>query len=275
MNRPYGMVLGLLSTAVFIMACSSKGDFSKAERSEKLGRFSTAISQYEDYWKMHSKEEKAPLALFRIGEIYRTVIVDYDKARKNFNNVIEWYPQSPWAKAADLALINCPDYFPFAAGQKMLGDSMSGGANARTLDVSELDAKDPSIMRVKRQVLAGEQKVSESEIEFQKKTGEITEKQKAGGFATVILRVPAEKGRKWETLRNNKRVQYNIESLSETVEVRAGTFSNCLKLIERELARPDSFKAQYFAPGKGLVLVTQSSNRQETRLLELLPPEKK
>ncbi len=271
--------LGSLSLFFFglilVIGCGGKEGFGNAERSEKLGRFSTAISQYEDFWKLNSRSKKAPEALYRIGEIYRTVIVDYEKARKTFHDIIEWYPASDWAKKSELAIMNCPDYFPFEKGKRTLVDSMSGGANARMVESQEIDKEDPSRLMVKRETLAGDQKVGEIENEYEKKAGELREKQKGGSFSTVLLRFPAEKGRKWETLRNNKRISYEVESLNESLQVKAGTFTACLKLLEKDLNRPDSARVQYFAPGTGLVLVSQSSRNQETRVMELLSFEKK
>ena len=120
---------------VSLLACAPPGSFNEAERTEKLGRYSTAIGQYEAFSKLHARDKRAPEALFRIGEIYRTVIADYPKAQGNYRNAAEWYPESPWAKKADWALMNCPDYFPFAARKRILGDSPSGGLAMQTVEV--------------------------------------------------------------------------------------------------------------------------------------------
>lgn len=275
----------LLFICVFtIFACGEKGDFAKARFSENLGRYPTALAQYESYWKLHSRDPRAPESIFRMGEIYRNVLGDFEKARKQYRNVVEWYPESPWAKKADIAIINCPDYFPFEAGVRTMGDSLSGGGNARTVEKHEPDSGDPRILQAKREVFAGDDKVSEIEFKYEKKGAELKETNKAGWPETVMLKFPAEKGKEWETVKDGKRMILRIESLNENLEVKAGTFTACLKVSEREAApaspasladkpaggRPAFWKLQYFAPGKGLVLVSQGNEKKETRILELI-----
>ena len=251
-------------------ACVSKGSFEEARRSEKLGRVRTAIEQYETFVKMHSRDPDAPQALFRIGEIYRAVIADPVKARKYYRNTSEWYPQSPWGKAADLALINYPDYFPFTPGIRVLGDSQSGGAYMRSLETLELVKDRPERIRLKREIFAGEKKVSSVELEYEKSDGELREYSPGGKFATVVLRFPVTKGKRLETLRNNKRVIYEVQDVNDSVRVKAGAYKDCLRLREQEVGRPGSWKVQTFAPGAGLILVSNATSKQETRVVELL-----
>lgn len=258
-----------------LFACGPKGEFAKARASEKLGRYSSAIRQYENFWKLHSKDSKAPEALYRVGEIYKKVLGDYEKARRNYRSVKEWYPQSPWAAEAETALINCPDYFPFRNGKRVLGDSESGGANAKTVEALKWEEKEGKSLKVKRDILAGDYKVGTADMEYEKKEGELREKLSGKDAATVILKFPAEPGKKWQSVRNGKRVTFTIESIEERLKVKAGTFASCLKVHEREMGRPDISRVAYYAPDVGLILVSQASKTKETRLIELLTLEKK
>ena len=271
-TRPYraGCILALLT----LSACGEKGDFAKARFSERLGPYATALRQYEDYWKLHSRDPRAPEAIYRMGDIYRKVLNDHEKARRRYRNVMEWYPDSPWAERADVAFIDSPDYFPFRAGVRTLGDSLSGGENARTLETYTPDKDSPNILQVKREVYAGDVVVSATEFKYEKKGCALKETPKAGWPETLLLMFPALKGMEWESVRDGKRMLCRVESVSEKVEVKAGKFTDCLKLSERAAARPTFWKVQYFAPGIGLVLVSQGTEKKETRILELLSLEK-
>ena len=252
-------------------ACGGQTEYDKARKSEKLGRYPTAISQYEDFWKLNSKSDRAPEALYRIGEIYRSVIGDFEKARAQYGNVMEWYPDSPWSRLADMAIIDCPDYFPFEAGVRTMGDSQSGGANAKTVEEFSIDEKAPARLKVKREIFAGDYKVSTDQIEFEKKDRQI--KEIPSDF--VFLKFPAEKGAVWKSGKEGRSLRMKIESTDENLEVKAGTFTACLKLLEIDPARPNFWRVQYFAPGRGLVLVSQGSAQRETRIMELLSWKKK
>ena len=151
---------------------------------------------------------------------------------------------------------------------------MSGGANARTLETYRPDKDDPLILQVKREVYAGDAKVSETEFKYEKRGAALKETTRAGWPETVMVKFPAQKGTEWETMRDGKRMVCRVESAGEKVEVKAGKFADCLKVSEREASRPGFWKAQYFAPGKGLVLVAQANEKKETRILELISWEK-
>ena len=255
-----------LAAALWLAACGPKGEFEKARLSEKLGRYSTALSQYESFWKLNSRDPKAPEAVFRTGQIFLSVIGDPEKARMHFRNVIEWYPQSPWAKEADLAIINSPDYFPFENGVRVMGDSQSGGANAKTVETLTADKDNPRRLKVKKEIFAGESKVSGMDLVYEKQDRKLTEKPSG----EALISYPAEKGREWEAQKDGKRVLMNMESLSENLQVKAGAFASCLKILERDPAHLNFWRVQYYAPGKGLVLVSQGSKDRETRIMELL-----
>lgn len=261
--------------AFALSACVSEGSFKEAERSEKIGRYPTAIQQYEDFFKLHSRSSDAPRALFRIGEIYRLVIGDFPKARSHYRNIVEWFPQSPWAKSAGAALMNCPDYFPFEARGRIFGDSQSGGDHMRTVETIEPLKDQPNRIRLKREILAGEAKVSSVELEYEKQAMELKEFQAGNKSGTVIFQFPLAKGKVWETVKENKRVTFTVEDDNAFLDVKAGTFTGCVKLKIQQAEWPDTWKVEYYAPWTGLVLASNATQKRETRIMELLPPKAK
>lgn len=246
-------------------------EFRSARKAEKLGRYPTAIEEYEKFFQKDTANPKSAEALFRIGEIYRTVLKDYVRARLYFEKVSTQYKQSPWSLQAEIGYMNSPDYFPLVSGfKRRIGDSASGG-NHMQMEESFHPIKESALrLKMERQIYAGETQVGKKEYLYEKKDRELREFSPGNEQYSVILRYPPEQNLKWETLREGKRVVFTIESDRQTIEIKAGIFTNCLKVKNQFVDTKHSWRYDYYAPEAGLILMSVATAQGETRISELL-----
>lgn len=256
--------------SVGLAACGNP-DFREAGKLEKLQRYPTAISKYEEFVRANPDHKKVPEAMWRIAEIYRNVLKDYPKARSYYERVIGAYGQTPWGLKAGMAYMDAPDYFPLKPGlTKKLGDSESGGEIMRTEESCEELKSSPGRFKIKRHIFAGDQSVGLDERVYEKKDRELREFKLPSFDKVVVLRYPAEKGTVWSAERDEREMRFMIESDSETVLVRAGAFMNCLKVRMQPDNIQEGWRYEYFAPDLGLILSSVATEQGETRIAELL-----
>ena len=268
---PYAALVFALA---LIQACGNPSDLDEARRSERLGRYSTAISQYQDFARENPKDPDSAEALFRVGEIYRAVIRDYARARAIFAQVIELHPESPWSAAAREAAMNSPDYFSFDPPQKRTyGDSQTRGTNMKMVDVLSPDDEDPSRIKVERSIFAGNSLVSKTTVYYEKLDGELRERSGSGSEPCVLIRYPPVKGDAWESVRNGKKAAFKVAETAMAVGVGGKTYQDCLKILEKPSGQAGSWRAYYFAPFDGHILTAVETARGENRILEILSAE--
>lgn len=261
----------ILLTLCSIACKSPEREFWLANKSEKLGRYPTAISVYENFVQKNPQHARSPEALFRIGEIYRTVIKDFSKARIYYEKVMDAYKSSPWSTQAEQSFMNSPDYFPLAPNLKRtMGDSQSGGTHMRTEEKIESLKDTARRYKIEKKIFAGEQTVSADEHFYEKKDKELREYQPGNPAYAVILRYPPVKDLSWESLRHGKRILFSIEADNLSMEVKAGVFLNCLKVKQRSEESKTTWKYDYYAPSVGLILTSAGTEKNETRIIELL-----
>ncbi len=263
--------LAFLLALLFAAGCGKQTDFDLAKKSEKLGRYATAISHYETFVQKNPKHSDTAEAYFNMGEIYRTVIKDYPQARLYFEKVSKEFSGKPIAVKADEQFMNCPDYFPLdAVDKKVMGDSSSGGDHMHTVEKFEPAKEAPGRRRWTRETFAGDQSVGAESLIYEKKDRELREFVPGNPQYSVALRYPLVKGLSWESLRRGKRVQFSVVDDACSIEVRGGIFVNCLKVKEESAEIKSTWKYNYYAPGAGLVLTSIATEKAETRIVELL-----
>jgi hypothetical protein len=148
-----------------------------------------------------------------------------------------------------------------------IGDSETGGSNMRE-ELTTLAYSPSGEADLEVKFYAGRKMFSQLRRKVKKADWRIDELDK-GGESTTVLRYPYQKGEAWTSKRGSKLVSFRIESASETVKVRAGTFSGCLKVREQIEGLP-SWTYTYYAPGVGRVLTSVAGPGFETRNAELL-----
>ena len=74
------LLIRLLALSLILSGCSGNDPLESAKKMEKLGRFPSAIYEYERIIQENPQAPHTPEALYRTGEIYRKTIRDYEKA---------------------------------------------------------------------------------------------------------------------------------------------------------------------------------------------------
>lgn len=266
---------GLFLLAALLCGCGPK-EFRAARKLERSKEPLSAIAVYADFARRHPKSPKAPEALYRAAEIYRDRLQDYAKARAAFLRAAESGRGTAWEPKARAAALDCPDYFPLIPGAKrVMGDSDSGGRHMRSEARCSPDPKQAGRFRITRKIYAGQTEVGSEELVYEKKDGELRESVSASSAPTVLMKLPAEPGASWETVRDGRKVRFSVLSDHEIVQTRGGKFSGCLEVRTDTEGMKAGWKLDYYAPGVGLVLTSAGSPRGESRIAELISWEAK
>jgi tetratricopeptide (TPR) repeat protein len=268
----------ILAFLFVLPACGAQSQLNQAKRLEDKGKYEKAWAAYQRIAAKNPKSPIAPEALFRAGLMAQRRLNDCYMAGTFYDRVIENYSQSePWAKVAFLQKQNCPDYYPLLAGTQWIeGDSETKGKNARIQTTCKpLPESKPGMFAdggvLEKTYFAGDKKSSSFEFIYRKVNNELLEFQSpTDAVGKVLLRWPLEKGQTWKTRPGSTTFIYEIESLSEKVDVQAGTYENCLKVGFTVSGISGASTHEYYAPGVGRVLTTVSSKGSEVRVTELL-----
>lgn len=261
---------GLALSLLILSGGCSRDPLREAKKMERLGRYKSALDFYEAYAAKNPKSESAPEALQKSAEIYRNVIKDYAAARERYRRISRGGFGKEWQAKAEAAEMNCPDYFPLNPDYvRRSGDSQSGGDFMKTEETVEALAAPAGRFKLKRRVFAGDALVSTFEKIYEKKNGELLEHPLGAGQPAVVLKLPPVVNQQWKTLRDGKTAEFTVESEKAEVEIRAGKFSNCLKLRVRNPEIPGGWKVEYYAPDLGLVLAAAATENGETPISEL------
>jgi hypothetical protein len=268
MNR---LTFILLAAGLFAATGCGSREFRSAQKRENAGEFLSAIATYSEFARKNPKAGRTPEAFYRIGEIYRDHLRNYAKARDAFGKSAAAGAGTDWEARARNAAENCPDYFPFTPGlKKVSGDSDSGGTHMRIEELYAVDAKTPETCRITRKIYAGAAEVGREERRYEKRSGKVFEYAVDGSSPTLLLSPEEGPGKGWTIEQNGKPLSRTVVSDGEQVKVRAGLFSDCLKIKTETPGRAASWKCEYYAPGVGLILTAAGTARGENRISELI-----
>ena len=95
-----------------------------------------------------------------------------------------------------------------------------------------------------------------------------------GRGATLLLSYPLEDGKTWASSGQEGRLEFRVEKTGLKIKVKAGEFSNCVKIRRRAAGGP-SWIYEYYAPWTGRVLTAVAGPGFENRVTELLSYEEK
>ncbi len=80
--------------------------FFEAQEYGSQGMYGHAIGDYEEFLKKYPRNEKAPEVKFLIAFTYHNSLNENDLARKNYQEFIEQYPESPLKVSAEFEMEN-------------------------------------------------------------------------------------------------------------------------------------------------------------------------
>lgn len=260
-------LINLLLILIF-SGCSAKLRFKEAQWLERNGYYIEACMRYEKIYSKYPASPLSPEAAYRIGSIYKDKLKLLSQACVYYKKVIDLYPKSePWAKLAKQGLLSSPDYFPLSLGSFWIeGDSDTKGSNMR----SEWTCSEASsgTYTIKRRVFAGKKFVNEIKRYYRRENLEVQEyEDKNMTKYTPIITYPYIEGKTWKAGTKTLKIVLN----SAALKVKAGEFSNCIKISEEDSILPGSIKYNYYAPDTGWILTTASAvGGKEHNIAELL-----
>jgi len=253
---------------LFAGLCACGGDYYYEEAGKLDGQklFLRAAENYARFAEKKPEDRRAPMALYRAAEIYSRELGLCSKAAPIFEKLLKNHPSFPFRAAAMKDLFICPDYFPADRPMRWTyGDSETGGANARQLvTVADWGARGS---RVTTRIYAGKTLVTTLKKNYRFRERDFVEK--SGGFDTIILKYPLEKGLFWTAAPAGRKTRFTVEETGLSVKVRAGEFGNCVKVKQAGDGAP-SWIYEYYAPWTGKILTSVAGKDFENRVTELL-----
>jgi len=267
----------ILLSFFLLVSCGAKSDFKKALKLEEKGKYSEAWEAYQRFVFERPDHELAPEALFRAGWVVQQGKGDCYMANVFYEKVRTQFPQSqPWARAAALQVLNCPDYFPLIPGSEWEeGDSDTKGRIARTISLCRgLDTAKDSLpseaAKIVRTYYAGNKKFRTTPFIYKKVNDELLEfLSENDSRSRPIMKWPLKVGTKWRARLEGRFFNYEVVEVDKTVKVQAGEFPNCIKIKSTIEGSPGG-RNEYFAPNVGRILTTLSTSSGEKRNTELL-----
>ncbi len=249
-----------------LCACGSKYYYEEASKLEQQGMLLKAADCYKLFGEKNPRDERAPAALFKASGIYSKKFNLCAKSRSALETLLKNYPATTLRQAALKDLYICPDYFPVDRPLVWTyGDSETGGANATQLTrVAGWGSAKPYTLT---QIYAGETLIAKQKKYYGSSGMDFVERQ--DGFDTIILKYPVEKGLSWKSSSGGRNLRYTVEAVGLTVKVRAGEFSDCIK-VKQQLEGLPSWMYEYYAPWTGKILTSVAGKGFENRVTELL-----
>ncbi|MFA5139306.1 MAG: tetratricopeptide repeat protein [Elusimicrobiota bacterium] len=262
MNKTNGSYVLCAALCAALLGCADY-DFRKAVRLESKGKVAEAARAFERFLEKHPDDPRVPEAAYLAGKIHadkfdlcRQAVPLFEKAARFAGKgaaASSGTAVSPWPERARLALLSCPDYFPAPPGGRWeYVDTLSGGQNMR-LEVEVRGSTDTAGTELAGSYFAGEEKFREYRRVCGREGWSLWEEESGGRIP--VLRFPFRKGHAWEAVLKGERVRFLIEEDAASVKVKAGTFSDCLK-VKQHHAGFESWTYDYFCPNVGRVKTT-------------------
>jgi hypothetical protein len=233
----------------------------------KTERWGLAASTFEHFLARRPQDPRACDIHLRLGRIYARRFQRYSEAKRHFETAArDFQGQAACAAAAKDAILDCPDYFPLESGRVWLyGDTASGGRNMK-MSVETKAAADGKGWSLDAALYAGGRRVESIHKVYGKKDWAVWELP----GQTMVLRYPFRAGQSWRSRRGRDELAFRIEAEGLSVKIRAGTFSDCIKVRESSALFPQSWKYDYYAPGVGRIKTSVGAPGVENPNTELL-----
>lgn len=240
----------LLAGAVLLSGCDTYHYLAGTWR-EDARRPVEAIDHYEKYLASRPRDPRSCEVRLRLAEIYRRTFGRCEEARVHFETAARDFPkQTECLNRARAGLLTCPDYMPVEAGRTWVYvDSESGGRALR--QEAETGASSGTITTG---YFAGNNRVLVKKESYAKADWAVWRADKDG--REPILRYPYNEATRWTVKRGKTEVEYLVSDSSAAVKTRAGAFTGCVKMREREVRNKKAWKYDYYCPGVGRVKTT-------------------
>ncbi len=257
------MRLLVLAAAAALAGCDTYHYLAGTWR-EDSRRPVEAVKHYEAFLASRPKDPRACEVRLRAGDVYRRVFGRCEEARRHYEAAARDFPRAAECLTrARNSLLLCPDYAPSEPGRTWVYvDSESGGRAMR--QESEIAA---SSGVVTTGIFAGNNRILVKSERYEKADWAVWRIDKDG--REPVLRYPYNEAQSWSVKRGRKTVEFLVSDSSATVTVKAGTFTGCVKVREREGGR-NSWKYDYWCPGVGRVKTTVGGPGYENPNTELL-----
>lgn len=253
----------------FFSACGPRYD--DAAVLQRQGRLLKAAEEYRLFAFAKPADPRAPDALLKSAELYGVELGLCEQSRPLLERLARNYRGFKIPEQDYRRIFICPDYFPAAYGSAWTyGDTQTSGRNAR--QEIEITAVKAGAADASYALYAGRTLISRQKRRYAFSGFSFSERQ--GGFDTMILGYPLEKGRTWDSRGPEGRLQFLVEGTGLKIKVKAGEFDNCVKIRRRVPGQP-SWIYEYYAPWKGKVLTAVGGPGYEHRVTELLKYEEK
>ena len=230
-----------------------------------------ALDHYEAFVSRSPKDPRGCEVRLRAAELYRRTFGRCEEARRHYEAAARGFPrQRECAARARAGLLVCPDYFPLDPGRTWVYvDSASGGlAMRQTLEARGTAAARGASGELTTALYAGNRRIQSGVEKYVKEDWAVWRVD--GGRREPILRYPYTEGQTWDLKRAGVRVDYLVVSSSMAVAARAGRFSACLKVREKDSRFATAWRYDYYCPGVGRVKTTVGGPGFENPNAELL-----
>ena len=254
---------------LFFSGCGPRYD--DAAELERQGRALPAAQQYARFSLKKPEDPRTPEALLKAARLYAVNLGLCSQSLPLLERLARNYPGFKIPEADFRLIFICPDYFPAGPGRSWkYGDTQTLGRNARQeLKVTDVKAGGAE---ASYELYAGRDLVTRQKRRYYFSGQAFHEKQ--GGFDTIVLSYPLEKGRTWESRAQEGLLEFRVEEAGLRVKVKAGEFLNCVK-VRRRVAGQQSWVVEYYAPWTGKVATAVAGAGYENRVMELLAYDEK
>lgn len=227
-----------------------------------------ALAHYQKYLAGGPKEPRACAVRLRAALIQR----DFGRcaeARANLEAAARDFPQDrACSELAKKRLLSCPDYFPLDEGRTWVYVDSESQGKAMRLDWELRVSSDTGGGKVSAVLYAGDKRNRASTEAYEKRDWAVWRSDVKP--AEPFLHYPFAQDQAWSGLRGKTRIDWLVMSATETVKSAAGTFTDCLKVRERDSRYPQTWRFDYYCPDVGRVKTTLGGKGYENPNTELL-----
>ncbi|MFA6434803.1 MAG: hypothetical protein WCW52_08920 [Elusimicrobiales bacterium] len=256
----------LFSLLLCACSCGGKYDYEEAVKLEQQGMPLKAADFYRLFAEKNPDDKRAPDSLFKAAGIYSRQFGLCSRSGPVYERLLKNYPSTPLRAAALKGLFICPDYFPVDLPLAWTyGDSQTGGANAMQ-STRVADRGFDKVYTLTR-IYAGRTLIARQKKFYRYSGSDLVAKQ--DGYDTIILKYPVVKGASWISRSGGRPARFTVVEAGLTVKVRAGVFSDCIK-VKQQLEGLPSWIYEYYAPWTGKILTSVAGKGFENRVTELL-----
>ncbi|MEF3280018.1 MAG: hypothetical protein K6357_03525 [Elusimicrobiota bacterium] len=248
---------------LFLISACSSNLLKQAEKLYKQKRYPEAAKYFEKYYLNYPKKEKADYAAYYAGLIYSSKLYVCEEAKRSFEFLIKKFPKSQYYQESYFRFFICPNYVFPKYNKFYFGDSESYGKNASELIY--ITKKDYQKIDFTSKIYAGKKLLKTQKKQYIIDANRVLEKNETG-VSKIIINYSKEGIWKYSL---NGQVYFAKMVYAGDIKVKAGEFSNCVKVME-SVEGSNTKIITYYAPEIGKILTSSLYEDKETRIMELI-----